>query len=290
MVWEAVKGWLTGRKRVPVMELGGERVPLSDPVRFDDFLSERVRLGPSERRRLRDADAQTTGNALDRVRRLHGQILRALVRCADTRTPLQNVWAELDFNDVPDDQDWQDLLFAIGNRGHLPHEIRRILLCRFVEYLEARQQFLLERVAILGSAGESALDSLGTGEMEPLTERASRPGFVRLPYNRGIDVETGAGTEIILRLASCRLTLYCGDAWWLIESDGTRHQLADGPNLVGRSRECDVPLGPGVADVSRRHAVIEVVGAGRLRVTDLSTRGTWLPRDVFVSVVPVRQQ
>lgn len=290
MVWDTLREWLTGRRQVPVIEIGGERVPLSEPVRFDEFLADRVRLTPAERRRIAGGDATTTGRALERVRRLHGQILRALVRCADTRTPLQNVWAELDFNDVPEDQNWQDLLFTIGNRSHLPHEIRRILLCRFVEYLEARQQFLLERVAVLGSAGEAALDSMGTGEMEPLTERASRPGFVRLPHNRGIDVETGAGTEITLRLASCRVALYCGDAWWLNETDGTRHRLAPGPNLVGRSRECDVSLGPGVADVSRRHAVIEVIDSCRLRITDLSTRGTWLPRDVFVSVVPVRQQ
>ena len=47
--------------------------------------------------------------------------------------------------------------------------------------------------------------------------------------------------------------------------------------MVGRHPESDIVVDPDFHDVSRAHAILEWSGAGEVTLTDLSTRGTFVP-------------
>jgi uncharacterized RDD family membrane protein YckC len=64
------------------------------------------------------------------------------------------------------------------------------------------------------------------------------------------------------------------DSRWYLEVAGRRVALAGGDFVIGRERDCDLPLGDGT--VSRHHAAVGVEG-GRVTVRDLgSSNGTFV--------------
>ena len=54
-------------------------------------------------------------------------------------------------------------------------------------------------------------------------------------------------------------------------------KLRNGKNVVGRSLQSDVGLDPVFRAVSRRHLIVEFGDDDVVRLTDISTLGTFLP-------------
>ena len=67
----------------------------------------------------------------------------------------------------------------------------------------------------------------------------------------------------------------------LVDQTGVSHLLQDGKNIVGRDDVCNVVVQHGMRDVSRLHLIIERLGQDTLRLTDLSSHGTFIPAELL---------
>ena len=62
----------------------------------------------------------------------------------------------------------------------------------------------------------------------------------------------------------------------MIVPGGRVYPLAPGRTHVGRAHDNQIAIDARYSDVSRRHLAVDRTPGGRLRLTDLSSRGTWV--------------
>lgn len=124
-----------------------------------------------------------------------------------------------------------------------------------------RRQQLIFSPRVLG------IDPRGGGEM----------ALTRLGKGNVIEVPLQPGQSLTLMFSRHLFLVVCGDPWLLIDTHGEDTQLQPGRNLVGRSNDCDVVVNERYFAVSRRHALLETDDMAVLKITDLSSLGTFIP-------------
>ncbi len=126
---------------------------------------------------------------------------------------------------------------------------------------DGRRQRLIFNPSALG---------LNTGENDKLTLASLGKGNIA-------EVAFQPGQSMTLMFSRHVFLLVCGDPWLLIDSHGEDQRLQFGRNLVGRSQDCDVAVNERYFAVSRRHALLEIESSNVLKITDLSSLGTFIP-------------
>lgn len=122
-----------------------------------------------------------------------------------------------------------------------------------------RQQLIFDPAALAGRDGE-------------------REDFDRLQKGDPLEVLMREGQALVLLLAQHRFLVVAGSPWLLVDELGADIKLRPGRNVVGRSVDCDAVVSESCRAVSRRHLVLETEGTRLLRITDLSSLGTFVPR------------
>jgi len=102
--------------------------------------------------------------------------------------------------------------------------------------------------------------------------------LARLGKGNVVEIPIQPGQSLTLMLSRHLFVLVCGEPWLLIDSHGEDLQLKPGRNLVGRSNDCDVVINERYFAVSRRHALVETETTQALKITDLSSLGTFVPQ------------
>lgn len=108
--------------------------------------------------------------------------------------------------------------------------------------------------------------------------------FKRLPKGDTVEVRLKRQHSLRLKLAKHEFTLVLGAPDRLIDEKDHEIFVPPGKNIVGRGPTVDIRLNDEFRTVSRSHALIEIRDGGVIRLTDVSTHGTYLleedlPRD-----------
>ncbi len=264
------------------LQVGGRRVELRSPDDMDAFL--RGRTGLSSRRvetlgRLDDVGLARETEHLGRVQQRIEQLLRA-----GGEEYLQ--LGEL--SDVPEDQDWRDILDGLRADGEQVSPYRLVALRRFAEYL-ATEQVLLRSLRGAAHAERRVRDPEDTfaGPRQKLIcdldliedQQSGTEELARLPKGETIAIAMQPHQSLSLVLARYRFVLVSGSPFLLVDDSGHDVKLAPGKIVVGRSGEADVTLDGGYRAVSRRHLMVETGNDGCLRLTDISSLGTFVPKE-----------
>ena len=102
--------------------------------------------------------------------------------------------------------------------------------------------------------------------------------FSRLPKGELLNISLGAGQRINLRFSKHDSQLANDSGNYRIIDDQVRdYPLQDGKNIIGRDSLCNVVVDNIYRDVSRIHLIIEPLDDQKVRFTDLSSHGTFLP-------------
>ena len=102
-------------------------------------------------------------------------------------------------------------------------------------------------------------------------------GFDRLPKGEPVAImlRPNEALPVVLADHKCHLVMDGGLA--LLDTSGQRRALGAGRNIVGRDQQCDVVIDRDFKNVSRKHLLIETDGESLVRLTDISSLGTWVP-------------
>jgi len=225
---------------------------------------------------------------LEQTRRLHDRLSEVLKWCFETGEPVGTTWREVEEASFVDEHQWRPILKALGGVD-VPDPYRRVTLVRFMRYLESRCSALEEAV---GGARKHPRSRPVKGLDEERSDKALRRDqedisftsvkrsvlYRRLPAHRAVEVTLGTGEAVPLYLAHLRVRLVASEEGWQLSDDqGLEVTLQEGRVIVGRADDCDVVLLGAPLDVSRYHLAIEC-SEGEVRLIDLSSQGTYLPR------------
>lgn len=282
------------------LEAGGERHVFEDEREFERFLRDRIDVPSQAIERLASLDGHGVAREMRHTRRSHKNAVDVMVRAMETRTRLRYLWGILDVDKVPDEQDWPAILFAVGSADRVSEPALRLTLTHYIHYLESRRE-ILESLGRQFRGGTGQFSASGSvrpvvpdamrGERSGRSEaRASSVRFTtrrnqlyaRLPRRRAINLDLTAHPEVVVYLARNRFLLKLAEGRAsLQQQDGVVYLLKPGHNMVGRSSNCEICVDSGHSDISRQHLLIEMTVEHHLRLTDLSSRGTYLPPELL---------
>lgn len=279
------------------LPLGAEVMRFETEDELKIFLKARANVSAETLAALKELPAERLERHLKRNERICRHVLGLLLQVAEHGTPVDMLWRDLDISELPDEQQWPALLFAVSSSHELSESVKRECVERFVEFLRARKALLLKLVALTGTASLQRHQDTAEFEAadhvppadddvpEDLTGAAMTRGrdYRRLPGKRDVPIELADDGQVNLYLSRWKVTLSLRGGAAYIEENGNAVPLRQGANILGRSANCDVPLTNAPLDVSRKHLSVDWIEGGKVVLRDLSSKGTWLPGEYLAN-------
>ncbi|HEY1991863.1 MAG TPA: FHA domain-containing protein [Gammaproteobacteria bacterium] len=275
------------------LELRGHWEVFSDEQDYDRFLTSRIEVPAESIERLAGLDSHGVQRQLRHTRRSHKNAVDILVRALETRQRLRYLWGMLDVDKVPDEQDWPSILFAVGSSDRISDNALRLTLTHYIHYLESRRDLLETlgreyRAGLAASAGAPVVPRAMRSEAAPVSFRFTtrlNKHYARLPRRRAVNLDLNLYKDIVIYLARNRFTLRLVEGQVVLQQqDGVSYEVRPGRTMVGRSAQCEISVDSAGSDVSRQHLLIEMTVEHHLRLTDVSSRGTYLPPELLERV------
>lgn len=275
------------------LQLGTETQRFESEDAYKVFLKARASVSAETLGRLKELDVDRLERYLQRNERTYKHVLGLLLQVAEHGTPVDMLWRELDISELPDEQQWPAVLFAVSSNHDLSEALKRESVERFVEYLRARKT-LLVKLADLASVARierhqdtaefEAADNVPPPDdavSDDVTGAAMTRGrnYRRIPANQEVAVDLADEERLNIYLSRWKITLLVRAGAAFVEENGNLVPLRRGDNGVGRSAGCEVPITNAPLDVSRKHLVVRWIDGGKLRLRDVSSKGTWLPQE-----------
>jgi hypothetical protein len=287
---DGIRQSASASERIPELELvlDGRRLIFRTPAELGVALRPRTEVTAVFARQHAKLGREVLTLELEQTRKLHRRLSEALLWCFETGEPIGTVWREAESVNFLDEHQWHPLLRGLGADG-VPDQYRRVGLVRFIKYLESRLESLGEALksvrprqegAPVQGSGEDRSDKAERQAGEDLSFTSVKRSVLyrRLPAHRAVEVTLGTGEAVPLYLAHLRVRLVANEEGWQLSDDqGLEVTLQEGRVIVGRADDCDVVLLGAPLDVSRYHLAIECA-QGEVRLIDLSSQGTYLPR------------
>jgi hypothetical protein len=216
----------------------------------------------------------------------------------------------VDIQVFSNDYEWRAIFKALNQEDQEYDELRRIAIVKYMQYLRSRQDVIKQTYKVKLRDSErrketrpampsratispmeetkdflketSIFDSISLEAPVDLSEEA----FVRLPKGEATRIYPEPNVEFEFKLSKHVFSFLNQRPIVIVDETGASHELADGKNIIGRDAVCNVIVGNGLRDVSRMHLIMESEDDGSVRITDLSSHGTFLP----ATLVPSHEQ
>jgi len=269
------------------MVVAGRRRRFRSAARLDAELAGRTALSSLRIAALGTLADDDLEREHEICRRLGAQVERA---AGASDAGVTSALRALETAEVSDDNDWRAIVRAAAALGPEHAAAQRVVARRLREYLAACETIIeaLRARHSAGGAQKAARESAPRWRQRlifDLDELSATPGaasereeFNRMPKGECLELELGPHQSLDLLLARHRFTLVAGEPFLLVHEHGEDLRLRRGKNIIGRSGQCDVVIDASLRAISRRHVIIEASGPGPVRITDISTIGTFLPR------------
>lgn len=256
---------------------------------FEADLARRAKVPAPKLDELMQRDEGTIAREAEAVTAILKRFARAVVDSMDDPGGVDQFLRELDLKAISRDHHWRTIFAELRDRDTRFEQHKRVLVIKYLQYLSFRKKLLdyiherkmgLEQtnqhpdLTIFPAPGDPSRASVH-GPSRPLSE------FARIPVGETVSVALPSSGSIEVMLARRMFRLIGTENPCLVDQNGETHCLRHGRNMVGRHPESDVVIDRDYNDVSRAHAIIEWRGDARVAVTDLSTRGTFVPMDVM---------
>ena len=105
--------------------------------------------------------------------------------------------------------------------------------------------------------------------------------FERLPKGETVEIKLEPNGEVPIVLVKHPCKLVASEDVMLVDDQGNAMKIPPGRNTVGRDVKCDLPMQSEYRDISRKHLIIERFSDRGLRLTDVSSLGTFIPPECF---------
>lgn len=276
------------------LQIGAGQLRFKNSRELEYALSGKTALSSNQVAALGDLDDTVLGRQLDAYQLMEQRIVSALSR------PGNGVDAFLDqinLEDISDDHDWRAIFAALRALDGTGERYKKSALLKYVEYLTSGQEVIrtirANRFGGLMPSNPRAAPDKSTSRTERQTliydleelsgvdkaeSQRSNDDFARLAKGETLEIKFGPHQSLALVMARYRFVLVSGSPFLLFDESGHDLKVRAGKNIVGRSTQCDVVLDGIYGAVSRKHLIIEINESGTVKLTDISTLGTFVPK------------
>ena len=286
---------LLGRKPALTLRVGQATLTFSNVADFEFALSGRTSLPLDKFAELlaRSADELKT-EALS-IKAVEQRLTETLERFLQRVGGAGSLLKDLTFKLFSKDHHWRDIMEGLKADDGIGDEYRRIALTKYLQYLAARQETLntLYWLKTLSHPKDELVNTANPITRTMLKEtvifdvshlessRRMLNALERLPRGESVVLKVPPGETAELILVKHRFQLSGGERWSLIDEGGNEFHLNEGRNSVGRDSTNTVVLDNTYRVVSRRHLLIEPLSPWKVRITDLSSHGTFVSPRFF---------
>lgn len=278
------------------LSLGQDALEFEEVADLQDYLRTNSQISSRTLSRLKDYTRQRLEHERSKTARLYKTVLGLLLQVVEKRIPLDMLWRELDIDVLPDEQHWPAILFSVSDHGDIDKELKRETVERFVEYLRQRRA-LLDRlidlhdskgddpqataeIEAMVASGEELVEEADDNEITSAAMTRSRD-YRRMPSDRELCIPLKDGDQLPVYLARWKIVLHNDQGRLYVEDDGTRIPIDGERATVGRSSQAIVALTGAPLDVSRTHLIISWNANEEVCLTDVSSKGSWLPGSIL---------
>ncbi|HEY5701008.1 MAG TPA: FHA domain-containing protein [Gammaproteobacteria bacterium] len=271
------------------LKVGGKTYLFNDPSELEFALSGRICVPSAKITALvdvRDEDLLDEAAAIKQAERRFADALSGVL--ADIGG-INNVLKEVDLALISQDNEWRAIIASLMAVPAGFEQYKKIALVKYMQYLVSRQEIVKglyehrqihkpsSRESATRNVGEESLKETAIFEMTtfaaPTKEGAE---FSRLPKGETLEVELEPNTTFSLRLAKSVCGIVHRGRLIFLDDKGQETSLREGKNIIGRDAGADIIMDPNLRDVSRKHLIVESDGSKIVRVTDISSHGTWV--------------
>ncbi len=278
------------------LQIGNAELRWDDPEDFEFALAGRTTVPAEKFGDILRMQAPALKAEARAIRQMEKRFVAALEAALTEPTSFGARLQELGAGTFSKDHRWRAIAVAVAALGPQHDEARRLLLVKYMQYLAARLELVtLVHAALTGRGTDtdwdhspSAAAALQTAVLpEPVLQEPGHrylnaytrlprgePTLVRLPPDRD--------TDILLSTHRFRVGT-SADGLRLVDADGRVLTLGKGPQRTGRQPDNDLVIDNAWRCVSRRHCILEAIAPLTLRMTDLSSHGTFVPPELLVA-------
>jgi len=289
------------------LNVGGQPIAFNTLAEFEFCLSGRTEVPSRKMAELIKLSSEELKREAKNIKAVEKRFVDILSKSIENPGTIGRFIRELDPKVFSQDHSWREIMASLKSKDDDYDELRKVALVKYMQYLTSRQEVIKQIYAVQrrleqerGSAGaveEPAAAENGASAnpafretvildstmAEPVPKRTSRYG--RLPKGEAVIVPISKGREVEFLLSKHSYKLVASDQIQIIDETGTAHPLQDGKNIIGRDTVCNVIVNPAYRDVSRLHLIIERIADDAVRMTDLSSHGTFLPPEYLEQVM-----
>lgn len=283
--------------------VNGEEITFSTLAEFEFALGGRTNVPASKMADLMMLSPEELKREAKSIKAVEKRFVDILSRSIEQPREIGQLVREVDIQVFSNDFDWRAIFKALNQQDEDYDDLRRVAVVKYMQYLRSRQDVIKQAYKIKSrgqgherrATDRPATPPAATDENRDVFKETSifdsvvleqaveagTPAFIRLPKGEAIIVRVRPDAEFEFKLSKHRFVFRNGTPPRVIDDQGIEHALAAGKTIIGRDTVCNVVVGTAVRDVSRMHLIVEPLGDGAIRFTDLSSHGTFLPQSLL---------
>jgi hypothetical protein len=273
------------------LKIGDQTMRFHSVPDFEFSLNGRTTVPPKKMAELVKCSTEQLKKEAATIKEIEKRFVLMLSRSIEDPKSINQALRGLDTTIFSQDHGWRSIIAALNEGGDEYNSFRRVALVKYMQYLSARQETIKYLYSEKQkSAGTTDIEEHDISE-DKLKETvildstvlvsAEKAGeseeLERMPKGEVIPIKLLPGKEINIRLSKYKCKLFSKNGVIFIDHTGKSHPLTKGRNIIGRDPTSTIKLDTSLRDISRMHLVIENLGDNELRLTDLSSHGTYLP-------------
>lgn len=271
------------------LKVGANTYVFPSPAELEFALSGRICVPAAKIAALVDVRDESLLEEAAAIKQAERRFADALSGVLATPADINNVLKEVDLALISQDNDWRAIISALMAVPAGFEQFKKIALVKYMQYLVSRQEIvkgLHEHRQIHKStpkgppparSSEESLKETAIFEMTRFAKSGKEDAdFSRLPKGETLEVKLEGKTAFRLMLAKNPCGIINKGRLIFIDNKGQETTLRDGKNVIGRDAGADVVMDASLMDVSRKHLIVDSDGSDTVRLTDISSHGTWV--------------
>lgn len=269
------------------LELGDHSYRFNTPAEFEFALAGRTCVPSAKIAALVDVRDEDLLNEAADIKKAERRLAEALSGVLEDSSKVNDVLREIDLALFSNDNDWRKIISSLTAVPPSFERYKKIALVKYMQYLVSRQEIVRglhlhrqihKEVEVAEADGaEPALKETALFEYATFkTNSGDEAEYKRLPKGETLEISLEPEEVFTFFVARHECAIVKRDRLIFIDARGREIGLRSGKNVVGRDVAADVVMEGKMRDISRKHLVIESEGTDVVRVTDISSHGTWV--------------
>ena len=288
------------------LTIGGQSVSFNSLNEFEFSLSGRTDVPSRKLSDLMLMSPEELKREAKQIKVIEQQFVDVISKSLESTGGIAHYLRTIDPHVFSQDHNWRDIMAALKSKDDDYDELRKVALVKYMQYLTSRQEIIKHTYSIKKQASkqkakeedmmetrlfdEPPIEAAGPAEgamretvildSQVIAPPPQQEQFTRLPKGEAVIIKLKPGQMVDILLSKHSFKLKGNEVMTLVDQVGATHTLQDGKNIIGRDDVCNVVVQHGLRDVSRLHLIIERLGPDSLRLTDLSSHGTFIPAEL----------